>query len=142
MRISSIVLAIAITASAIPVSAQSSITGRWLTEDRRAIVRIAPCGGNLCGYIQQVLEEMPDAQDQRDVNNPDPALRNRRVIGMPVLTGFRLDGNRWRHGQIYDPEDGRSYNARLQLNANGSLRVTGCVLGGIICDSQTWTRRR
>jgi uncharacterized protein (DUF2147 family) len=59
-----------------------------------------------------------------------------------VLTDFRLDGNRWRHGEIYDPEDGRNYNARMELNANGTLSVTGCVLGGIICQSEVWTRRR
>ncbi|MBC2776844.1 DUF2147 domain-containing protein [Parasphingopyxis marina] len=141
MRIATIVLGIAALAAAAPAFAQSSITGRWLTEDRRAIIRIAPCGGAICGYIQQVLREMPDA-DQRDENNPDPALRSRRIIGMPVLTGFRLDGNRWRHGEIYDPEDGRNYSARMELNANGSLSVTGCVLGGIICQSEVWTRRR
>ena len=29
---------------------------------------------------------------------------------------------------------------RLQLNADGSLKVTGCVL--VICDSRRWTRYR
>ncbi|MEO1169564.1 MAG: DUF2147 domain-containing protein [Pseudomonadota bacterium] len=124
---------------AAPASTQSSITGNWLTEDNRAIISIARCGSNICGRIARILVDVEEGQ--RDVNNPDPNLRNRPIEGVRVLTGFRRDGGQYRHGQIYDPENGRSYNARLRLNRDGSLRVTGCVLGGIICQSQTWMRR-
>lgn len=124
-----------------PASAQSSITGNWLTDGGKAIVTIARCGSNICGRISRVLVRTPD-EDQRDVNNPDASLRNRPIEGLRVLSGFRRDGDQYRHGQIYDPESGRSYNARLRLNANGSLRVTGCLSLGWPCQSQTWTRRR
>ena len=36
-----------------------------------------------------------------------------------------------------DPQSG-SYKSSLRLNADGSLRVTGCVL--IVCRSKRWTR--
>ena len=133
-------LCVAMTAIfAVPASAQSSIAGNWLTEDNRAVIAIAPCGSNICGRIARILVDVEEGQ--RDVNNPDPNLRDRPIEGVRVLTGFRRDGGQYRHGQVYDPENGRSYNARLRLNRDGSLRVTGCVLGGIICQSQTWTRR-
>lgn len=124
-----------------PAFAQSSITGNWLTDGGKAIVAISRCGNAICGRITRILVRTPDA-DQRDVNNPDASLRSRPIEGLRILSGFRLDGDQYRHGQIYDPESGRSYNARLRLNTNGSLRVTGCLSIGWPCQSQTWTRRR
>lgn len=123
-----------------PAAAQSGITGNWLTDGGKAIVTIGRCGDTICGRIARILVRTPD-EDQRDVNNPDANLRNRPIEGLRVLSGFRLDGDRYRHGRIYDPESGRSYNARLRLNADGSLRVTGCLSIGWPCRSQTWTRR-
>lgn len=123
-----------------PASAQSSVFGNWVTESGNALVSIARCGNEVCGRISRVLVRTPD-ENQRDVNNPDANLRNRPIEGLRILSGFRRDGNQYRHGEIYDPESGRSYSARLRVNRNGSLRVTGCALGGLICQSQTWARR-
>lgn len=141
MANTSLALAAAFSAAFVgtPVAAQS-VTGNWLTEDNRAIVAIGRCGNAICGEIRRVLVATPE-EDQRDVNNPDPALRNRPIEGARVLTGFRRDGEAYRGGEIYDPENGRTYGARLELVGANRLKVTGCVLGGIICRSQYWTRR-
>ena len=122
----------------LPLPNRISRTTR-LTEDKRAIISSARGGQNICGRIAPVLVDAEEGQ--RDVNNPDTDLRNRKTQGMRVLTGFRLDRVQYRHGQIYESENGRSYDASLRLNRDGTLRVTGCVLGEIICQSQTWTRR-
>ncbi|RED16524.1 DUF2147 domain-containing protein [Parasphingopyxis lamellibrachiae] len=139
MKFFSFAAMLGLLALSAPAAAQSGITGNWLTEDNRAVIAIGRCGETLCGRITRIL--VPTEAGQRDVNNPDPNLRNRRIEGSRVLTGFRFDRGQYRHGQVYDPENGRSYNARLRLNRDGTLRVTGCVLGGIICQSQNWTRR-
>jgi uncharacterized protein (DUF2147 family) len=47
---------------------------------------------------------------------------------------------RWEGGRIYDPNNGKSYNSYLALNADGSLKVAGCI--SFICRSQRWTRIR
>jgi uncharacterized protein (DUF2147 family) len=118
---------------------QQSVEGLWLNDDRKGIVRIAPCGAKLCGTIVKVLSRDPKAP-KTDVHNPDPRLRGRGFVGLPVLTGFQRDGNVWRGGRAYDPESGKSYRSTLQLNPDGSLRVTGCIL--IICEARRWTRVR
>ena len=111
-----------------------SFGGDWLTADQSAVVHIGPCGTGLCGHIVRVLASgAPDS----DVNNPDRALRSRPLAGVAVLSGFTSAGS---GGRAYDPKTGRSYSASLHLNADGTLRVTGCV--AIICRSQVWTRRR
>jgi uncharacterized protein (DUF2147 family) len=110
-----------------------TFSGDWLTADQSAVVRIGPCGASLCGHIVRVLASGAPGSD---VNNPDRALRSRPLAGVAVLSGFTPAGS---GGHAYDPKTGHSYRASLHLNANGTLRVTGCV--AIICQSQVWTRR-
>jgi uncharacterized protein (DUF2147 family) len=116
-----------------------TVEGLWLNDDRKGLVQIAPCGSKVCGHIVKVLSRDPNAP-KTDIHNPDPALRGRGFLGLPVLTGFERDGNVWRNGRAYDPESGKSYKSTLQLNPDGSLRVTGCVF--FICESRRWTRVR
>lgn len=126
-----------LTALALAAASTSTLAGDWLTDDRSAIVRIGPCGGALCGRVLRVLVRGAPAND---VNNPDPAARRRPMVGIAVLSGFRPSGPRAATGgRAYDPKTGRSYRASLQLNANGTLKVTGCVL--FVCRSRTWARR-
>ncbi|TCD06510.1 DUF2147 domain-containing protein [Erythrobacteraceae bacterium CFH 75059] len=125
--------------AASPASAAEPITGRWVTQDGDGIVEVAPCGPALCGTIVRFLVAPPGGTDQRDVNNPDPRLRGRRLLGMPVLTGFVADANVWR-GRIYDPKTGRSYRSVLRRRDARTLEVKGCI--GPICQTQLWRQAR
>ena len=118
---------------ALLLAAPSGFSGDWITADRSAVVRIGPCGASLCGRIARVLAR---GAPTTDVNNPNRALRRRPLVGVNVLSGFTPAGT---GGRAYNPQNGRSYRATLRLNADGTLRVTGCVT--VICRSQTWTRR-
>jgi uncharacterized protein (DUF2147 family) len=120
-------------------AAPPSIEGLWRTDDGKGLVRIAPCGAHMCGRIARVVDRGPGVP-ATDAENPDPKLRGRPILGLPILTGFTRSGNAWRGGRAYDPKTGRSYRASLALNPDGSLRVTGCVL--IVCRSRRWTRVR
>lgn len=126
-------------AASAAASAQSSIEGLWLNDDHKGLVRIEPCGRHLCGTIAKVLNKSPDAP-KTDIHNPDPRLRSRPILGLPVLTGFSGSGGSWKGGRAYDPESGKSYKSYLELNPDGSLKVSGCVL--FICESRRWTRAR
>jgi len=137
MRRLSVFLALVFSSSA--ALAVPSVQGNWYTEDRSAIVRIAPCGNRMCGTIARVLNQGPNVPT-RDINNPDPRMRSRPIVGMPILSGFSPSGSQWAGGHAYDPHTGRSYRASLALNPNGTLEVTGCLL--FICRSKDWTRAR
>ncbi|WP_255326486.1 DUF2147 domain-containing protein [Sphingobium sp. EM0848] len=113
------------------------VEGSWLTDDRKGVVQIAPCGPQMCGHIVRVLDKGPNVP-ATDINNPDPKRRGQPIMGLLTLSGFRRDGAIWKGGRAYDPKSGRSYRATLGLNPDGSLRVTGCVL--FLCESQRWTR--
>jgi uncharacterized protein (DUF2147 family) len=113
-------------------SATEPITGRWVTENGRAVVTVAPCGDALCGRISRIL--VP-GQAPPDTRNPDPRLRGRPMLGLPVLTGFTDSGKDWR-GRIYDPESGKSYKSIVSRDAKG-LKVQGCI--AMFCRTQRWT---
>lgn len=136
MRLLALFLIPFLTAAA---AAPPSVQGLWLTDDHKGVVRIAPCGAAMCGTIARVLDSNP-ARPMTDRNNPDPHLRSRPILGLPVLSGFGRSGSSWIGGRAYDPKTGRSYRSTLALNPDGSLKVTGCVL--FICRSQRWTRVR
>lgn len=142
-----LVLTLAATALLAPGAAHaqprpSPILGDWMTAGDGARVRMAPCRGNartLCGHFVALKGGL---RDERDVQNTNPALRGRRLIGMPFVTGFKQAGsNRWSGGKIYNPKDGKTYSAKMALNANGTLTVSGCVLM-VLCQGETWTRAR
>ena len=119
--------------------AASPIDGLWLTDDHKGVVRIGACGTHLCGWIVRVLDSGPNVPT-RDVNNPMLFLRNRPILGLPVLSGFSPSGDEYTGGHAYDPKAGRAYRATLRLRSGNALAVTGCVL--VICRTVVWTRTR
>lgn len=115
--------------------AEPSVLGRWLTDDGAGVVDLAPCGAALCGRLVAVLDPQAPA---RDINNPDPRLRGRPLVGIAVLTGLVRDRFGWSGGRAYDPKAGRSYRARIRSAADGGLEVTGCLF--LICRTRHWSR--
>src|SRR5258708_35878550 len=63
--------------------------GTWNTEDGKAVVRIAACGPALCGTVVSLQEAHdPDTgKPKTRKNNTQSSLRNRPMIGVPVLHG-------------------------------------------------------
>jgi len=135
--------AVLLAVVASPAVAAEPIMGQWLNQDREGKVLIAPCSGAptlVCGSITWLKEPKDDdGRPAHDIHNPDPALRNRPVIGVTVIRDMKPDGTgRWTGGRLYDPETGKSYKGRLTNIGGGRLKVEGCVL--VICEAQTWTR--
>jgi uncharacterized protein (DUF2147 family) len=129
----------AIASSASPVLAAEPVMGKWVTASKDSVVEIGTCGGTVCGKVLRVLRNMPNGKPPVDLNNPNPALRSRAVAGIMILTGFVESGNSWK-GKIYDPRSGKTYTSYLTRNADGTLKVQGCV--GPFCQAYTWTAAR
>ncbi len=131
-------LMVVAVALAAPAIAATPITGRYLTEDGAGVIEVARCGDKLCGRLVRIVKATPGAPTT-DVNNGDPALRSRPILGMPILSGFADAGSDWR-GRIYDPRNGKSYKSIVSKNADGSLKVQGCI--AIFCQTQVWKPAR
>lgn len=132
-----IALVAAALMGALPASADSmaDVVGRWRDSDGESEIAINRCGAALCGRIVWLKEP------RFDQFNPDAKLRARSLLGIQVLSGFAPGENGKLAGSGYNPADGKTYRTTLELAAPSSLVVRGCVLGGLICDDDTWTRQ-
>lgn len=121
-------------ALAVPAWAATPIAGRYVTEDGSGVIEVARCGATMCGRLVRILKSAPNAP-KTDVHNGDPALRARPILGMPILSGFSDAGKDWR-GRIYDPRNGKTYRSIVSREADGTLKVQGCI--AFICQTQRW----
>ena len=116
--------------------------GTWLTEPGTSRVRIADCGGALCGTIVWLKEPNdPATQKPRlDKSNADAAKRSRPLMGVAIVIGMKpASAEKW-SGQVYNAEDGKTYTGFITMQGASSLKLEGCALGGLVCKAQTWTR--
>jgi uncharacterized protein (DUF2147 family) len=121
--------------------ATDTVIGRWKTETHNAIVEIARCGASICGRIvtSDALRANPGMKDAR---NSNATLRSRPIEGMLFLTGFKPDTNGvWSNGQVYNADDGKTYNGKITPVGTNQLKLRGCVFFPL-CKTQTWTRVR
>ena len=125
------------------------IVGVWLNQEKDANIEIYTCGEHYCGKIVWLKEPnyLPDSKDgvpgtpKLDHNNPDPDLRNVRVLGLQILHGFTYVGkNRWKKGKIYDPKNGKTYSAKIKLVSPNELDLRGYIGISLIGRTATWTR--
>jgi uncharacterized protein (DUF2147 family) len=137
----------------LPASAQApTVMGVWLTASKSAEIRLAPCAdaahGPLCGTVIRLIDPKdadgkPLVPDQvTDLHNADSKLRERKVIGMVLLYDFKTGPapNAYEGGTIYNGENGKTYNATLGLQADGTLRLRGYVGTPLLGETQIWTR--
>ncbi len=112
----------------------ADVTGTWIRANGSAKIKITKCGSNLCGNI--VWLKKP----RKDTKNPDPALRNRSLIGSKTILGMKPAGkNSWK-GKLYNAEDGKTYSGKMNLVSANKLKLEGCVL--IFCKGDTWSRTK
>jgi uncharacterized protein (DUF2147 family) len=139
-----IMLRVAALACALGVAdvALADPSGTWLTENGRSRIRIADCGGALCGTIVWLKEPNdPDTGKPKvDKNNTDASKRGRPLVGVPIVLSMQPNGsNKW-SGQVYNAEDGKTYSGNIIEQGPNALKLEGCALGGLVCKAQTWTR--
>ena len=104
--------------------AANDAAGIWWSPHKDAKLEMTiDARGNLSGRLIAVPEKDGGNVDAR---NPDPALRQRSLLGMTVFSGFRREApNRWVQGQVYDAELGATFQANIWLEDDGRLNVRG-----------------
>ena len=139
----SVAATIAVTSIGVVASARAvTPVGLWYAERGAAQVVVEPCGRQLCGRVVWLRSPFDDEGcDLRDRNNPEPALRQRPVVGLEILHGLTpgADGT-WTDGRIYDPGSGSTYTCNLALDGDDRLRLRGYVGIPLLGRTTTWTR--
>jgi uncharacterized protein (DUF2147 family) len=116
--------------------------GTWLTQGGNSRVKIADCGGAVCGTIVWLKEpnDPETGKPKTDKNNSDTAKRSRPLMGVQIVLSMKPNGaDKWA-GQVYNAEDGKTYTGNISYSGCNSLQLQGCALGGLVCKGQTWTK--
>jgi len=127
-------------------AASADPTGIWRKADqgeRPGKFEIFRCGSGkkyLCAKIVW-LQDPNDSNGRplHDIRNENPSMRDRPILGLPIMSGLvPAATNQWK-GSIYNPEDGNTYSVTLTMVSRNQINVRGCK-GWILCGERTWLR--
>jgi uncharacterized protein (DUF2147 family) len=121
---------------AAPARAAESIEGEWLTADGGGRVSIGACPDKpdlLCGVASWL------AARARGLARHGSTAKPPAEVTVSTVVGFRQAApGRWTGGKLYDGSSGRTYNARIVANPDGTLKVEGCLM--MLCLAQILKR--
>ena len=117
------------------------VIGKWKLEDGTAIVEVYKSGDSFNGKIVWLANPTEaDGSPAVDQNNPDKALRGRKLIGLNMLSGLKAVGGEYSGGKIYDPSNGKTYNCSMKVEGK-VLKVRGSLdKKGLIGRTMDWFR--
>ncbi len=127
---------------------EDRILGLWNTSGNPTI-EIFRCGENYCGKIAKLERPNYPADDEGgmagqprvDLNNPDPNLRTRPLLGMQLCEGFTYSGGDvWKSGRIYDAGSGKIYKCKMTLTDPNRLEVRGYIGFSLLGRTEIWIR--
>ena len=135
----------ALLASAMLVASSSAFAADMKAEDAAGVWETASGG-----YVQLYEEGdtwkgkivgSKSGKARYDKNNPDESKRDRRLLGITVLDGLKYAGNgEFEGGTIYDPNNGKTYNAKATQTGPDTIEARGYIGISLIGKSQTWKR--
>ena len=105
--------------------------GIWRNPKNSVHIRLHPCADRVCGTVIWANAK---------------ALADAREGGTPVLVGTQLfrDFRQVRKGQwkgkVFVPDLGRTFTGTMVVADANTIKGKGCLVAGLICKSQTWTR--
>lgn len=124
--------AVAVLSALATGAVAQDVNGIWQTEpgDTGGFlhITIAPCGDKTCGTIRTAFD------------GDQAVVADYAHLGKPIIWDMTADGSgAWSSGKIWAPDRDKTYRSKMSLSGN-TLKVSGCVAGGLICRSQNWVR--
>jgi uncharacterized protein (DUF2147 family) len=98
----------------VPAFAAEPIEGMWKRETG-TIIKFAACGGGFCAIVQN-------------------GKHAGKSIGTMAGTGGRYKGN------LTDLDANKTYKGKASV-AGATMKLSGCVAGGLICKTEAWARQ-
>ena len=104
------------------------IEGMWKTQPddgAYAHVKIAPCGPAFCGTIMETFKE------SGPYDSPN--------VGRQIVIDMVPSGAGAYAGKVWRPSNDKIYIGKIALSGS-SMKLSGCVMGGLICAKQSWQK--
>jgi uncharacterized protein (DUF2147 family) len=105
--------------------------GRWINPRGSVVVETGSCGNDLCGKVSWASAEAKQDASAAGINP---------LIGIELLQDYSRAQNGIWHGRVYVPDMRRTFQSTISVQDPKDLRISGCLLGGLVCKSQIWHR--
>ncbi len=99
-----------------------SYLGDWARGDGKTRIRVEPCGKSVCGVNTWVRRGMKHEK-----------------VGDKLIFEVKPSGASHWTGSAFDPQRNERYTVRVKV-AGRHMTTDGCVMGGLMCQSMSWTR--
>ncbi len=111
-----------VLANSAALSAETPLHGKWMREDRNALVTVGPCGRQLCATNTWIGETSWNEE-----------VGDRLVLTLEQSSDGALTG------EGYDPKRDLTVKVRLEVS-DTQLVSRGCILLGLLCKTVSWQR--
>lgn len=124
------------------LAAAMSPEGLWSTTDdagkKRAIIKVTQSNNKLEATIVKIFKEPGDT----GICSRCPgAFKDKPILGMKFAWGLVPTGQySWGDGHILDPQTGKIYRAKMQLENENSLKVRGYFGVSLLGRTKIWHR--
>lgn len=109
----------------------SGIEGVWRNPRDTVHIELKPCGALVCGYVVWAS----DAARQKAQKGGGGDL-----VGQQLLRDFNWREGRTGRGKVYVPDLNTTFSGAAERVDERTIKARGCVIAGLICKSQIWTR--
>lgn len=119
------------------------LIGVWKPSNGRSMVKIEKIGSKYYGRIVWLLEPNDESgKPRKDDNNPDESLRSTPLKGYRILKDFVYNEEEgiWSDGTIYDPNNGSTYNCKIELKEDNTIEVRGYIGAAVFGRTDLWSR--
>ena len=114
-----------------PEKTSANVYGTWVNPHGTLRVQADTCGNLLCGRVVAASAYQQESAQKAGVTN---------LLGKNLLEDFKQTSPTSWEGRVFVPERGGSYFSRIKQLGVNELRISGCILGGMICKSEIWRR--
>lgn len=141
-----LIAALSLAACTAAFAQQPTPVGLWKTIDdetkqEKSLVRVSDSGGVLSAKVEKLLD--PAKQDSKCDKCSDER-KDQPILGMTIVRGLKQsasDPSMWDGGEILDPNNGKTYKARMTPTDGGKkLEVRGYIGAPLLGRTQTWIR--
>lgn len=106
-------------------------SGIWQNPKDTVHLQLRQCGDRICGDVVWATEAAK--ADARRGGKVD-------LVGQQLLRDFVRGDDGLARGKVFVPDLGLTFKGSAQHVNADAIKVKGCLVGGLICKSQVWTR--
>jgi len=129
-RIIITIAAMALASASASASAQA-LEGQWTNYKKNVVVQVERCGAAYCGRVVQASAKAQEKARKGGTPN---------LVGTQILSGLMPIGGGKFRGRAFVPKRNIHATATVRQISDDVMQVQGCVLGGLLCDNEKWTR--